>query len=145
MTATFKIVEPRMLDIQDLKDLQAAIEAEKEGSKIADVCQGSVDNLYQIWQYRDEGGGHGIVVTRVEETLSKEKLLWIWLLAGRGMMKHFAKGLEDIETFAGALGIKKLKTHHTRKGMTRFATRHLGFIPVSTITEKEIKNVEAAS
>ncbi len=141
MTATFKIVEPRMLDIQDLKDLQSAIDAEEVGSKIVDVCQGSVDNLYQIWRYRGDGGGHGIVVTRVEEMLvSKEKLLWIWLLAGRGMMKHFAAGLEDIEKFAGALGIKKLKTNHTRKGMTRFATRHLGFKPVATITEKEIGN-----
>ena len=66
--------------------------------------------------------------------------IFIWKIAGEGILTHFGELVKELETFAKEKGCKWIGCSADHEGSKRVVERTLGIAPITALYRKEVEN-----
>ena len=125
------------LDETDVKHLSKARDTGLYKIDPEALADSLVRGRAQLWRLRFDDGGAGVLVTQVSGPRGQQELL-VWLMSGRGILKHGEEVFEQLAKFGKQIGCKWV-TGIAKPGLARVYERKFGFEKKNIQVVKEIE------
>lgn len=134
-TETFVHIEPGTFTPEDITDLERALARDYSGTDMEALAKMILGGMVTCWRFQGPES-HGVFGTQIC-LYPKGSELYVWLIAGKGMIPHMPYIWDCIETIGKTNGCNRIRGL-ARKGMARILTRGCGMTQHSICLIKEI-------